>query len=547
MRVGQPPDGTLDYDAVVVGAGIGGLYALHRLRGVGLSVRVFEAGDGVGGTWYWNRYPGCRCDVESFYYSYSFSEALQQEWRWTERYPMQPEILTYIDEVCKRFDLRRDIQLRTRVTAASYDDISGTWMVETDRGDRVRCQFLVTAAGCLSDWQIPDFPGLESYGGVTYHTGNWPREDVDFRGKRVGVIGTGSSGVQVIPEIAQQAEHLFVFQRTPSFSVPANQRPLTLDEDREMKAKYPQIRVQQRESAFGIPFAWPPESALEVTERERTQRFEEGWAVGGPAGVGGAYKDLQTNDEANTLLVEFFHSKIRGIVLDPGIADLLCPKTYPVGAKRMCVDKDYYATYNRPNVTLVDIARAPIKEITHAGLVTGGREYELDAIVFATGYDAVTGPLMKMDIRGRGGLLLRDAWKSGPRSHLGIQVAGFPNLFTITGPGSPSVLSNMMVSIEQHVDWVAEAIAYLGEHGFETIEPTVQAQDAWVDLVAEIASHTLIPRADSWYRGANIPGKPRVVLPYLGGVGTYRQKCDEVAAAGYEGFALGQPAVTATA
>jgi cyclohexanone monooxygenase len=525
-------------DAVVVGAGFAGLYMLHRLRGLGLSARVYEAGKGVGGTWYWNRYPGARCDVESMDYSYSFSDELQQEWHWTERYAAQPEILEYANHVADRFDLRRDIQFETRVTSAVFDEGESCWQIETDRGDRVSARFCIMATGCLSDAQIPDFEGLETFEGQWYHTGRWPHEGVDFTRRRVGVIGTGSSAIQSIPIIAQQAAHLFVFQRTPNFSMPAQNAPLDPEYERWVKAHYAEFRRQARESRVGFVVERSGDCALAVPPEERAREYEKRWQRGG-LGFSAAYTDLLTSQEANDTAAEFFRDKIRAIVRDPAVAELLCPRTYPLGTKRLCVDTGYYATFNRDNVTLVDVSRSPIEVITPKGVSTGGVEYAVDDLVFATGFDAMTGALLGIDIRGRGGRRLPEAWADGPRTYLGIAVAGFPNLFTITGPGSPSVLSNMIVSIEQHVDWITDCLAHLREHGHATIEPTAEAQEAWVQHVSDVGHMTLYPRAPSWYMGANIPGKPRIFMPYIGGVGVYRQKCDEVAARGYEGFALG--------
>jgi cyclohexanone monooxygenase len=524
-------------DAIVVGAGFAGMYMLHRLRGLGLTVRVYEAGKGVGGTWYWNRYPGARCDVESMDYSYSFSEELQQEWRWTERYAAQPEILRYANHVADRFDLRRDIQFETRVRSAVFDEASRRWTVETDRGDRVSARFCIMATGCLSEPQVPDFKGLETFEGKWYHTGQWPHEGVDFTGLRVGVIGTGSSAIQSIPIIAQQATHLFVFQRTPNYSMPAQNAPLDPEYERWVKEHYADFRRQARESRVGFVVERSGDSALAVPAAEREREYEKRWRRGG-LGFSAAYTDLLVSQDANDTAAEFFRAKIRSIVRDPAVADLLCPRDYPLGTKRLCVDTGYYATFNRDNVTLVDVRTAPIEAITPKGVRTRKAEYAVDALVFATGFDAMTGALLDIDIRGRGGRRLREEWAAGPRTYLGLAIAGFPNLFTITGPGSPSVLSNMIVSIEQHVDWIADCLAYLRGHGHATIEPTAEAQEAWVQHVSDVGHTTLYPRAPSWYMGANIPGKPRVFMPYIGGVGVYRQKCDEVAAKGYDGFAL---------
>ena len=526
-------------DAVIVGAGFAGLYMLHRLRGLGLAARVYEAGKGVGGTWYWNRYPGARCDVESMDYSYSFSDALQQDWRWTERYAAQPEILKYINHVADRFDLRRDVQLETRVTAATFDEATGRWAVETDRGDRVSARFCIMATGCLSDAQVPDIEGRESFAGPWYHTGRWPHEGVDFTGRRVGIIGTGSSAIQSIPIIAGQAAHLFVFQRTPNYSMPAQNAPLDPEYERRVKASYADFRRQARESRVGFVVDRSGDFALAVPEEERRREYEKRWRRGG-LGFSAAYADLLTNKDANDTAAEFFRAKIRAIVRDPELARALTPTDYPLGTKRLCVDTGYYDTFNRDNVTLVDLRKTPIEAITPRGVRTTEAEYPVDALVFATGFDAMTGALLAIDIRGRGGRRLQEAWAAGPRTYLGLSIAGFPNFFTITGPGSPSVLSNMIVSIEQHVDWIADCLAYLDRQGHATIEPTADAQEVWVRHVNEVGHMTLYPLAPSWYMGANVPGKPRVFMPYIGGVGVYRQKCDEVAATGYEGFALGR-------
>jgi cyclohexanone monooxygenase len=520
----------------VVGAGLAGLYMLHRLRGLGLSTVAFEAGDGVGGTWYWNRYPGARCDVESLSYSYSFSEELEQEWEWTERYPTQPEILRYVNHVADRFDLRTHIQFETRVTSAVFDEDACRWMIATDRGDRVDAQFVVMATGCLSSWRIPDIEGMGAFRGATYHSGNWPHEPVDFTGLRVGVIGTGSSGIQIIPAVAEQAAHLYVFQRTPNFSVPAHNKPLDAEEQRRFKEGYREYRRLARESLGGLPVQPRDASPLDETPDARRKAYEEGWAAGGPGGLLSSYNNLVTDRDANNTAAEFVHTKIREIVKDPAVAELLCPTDHPIGTKRICVDIGYYETYNRDNVTLVDIRSHPIVSFTEAGIRTTDAEYALDAVVFATGFDAMTGTLNKIDIVGRSGRTLRDKWADGPRTYLGLQVAGFPNLFTITGPGSPSVLSNMMVSIEQHVDWIADLLAHLRDHDLAVVEASLGAEDAWVEHVNEVANYTLYPQADSWYVGANIPGKPRVFMPYIGGVGNYRAICDGVAANGYEGF-----------
>ncbi len=538
QQSGGAPTGPQQVDAVIVGAGFAGLYMLLRLRQLGLTARVIEAGDGVGGTWYWNRYPGARCDIESMEYQYGFDEELPREWNWTERYATQPEILRYINHVADRFYLRDGIQLQTRVTTAAFNAATGRWTIQTDRGDELSATYCIMATGCLSAARVPDFKGLDSFKGDQYHTGAWPHDGVDFTGKRVGIIGTGSSAIQSIPHIAAQASHLTVFQRTANFSVPARNGPIDPDYERELKANYLEVRRKARESNGGIVSIVPNEkSALEVDEQERQREFEERWGIGGFT-VGAAFADLAINKAANDTAAEFVRSKIREIVKDPAVAELLCPKDYPFATKRLCVDTNYFETFNRDNVTLVDIKSSPIEEITPNGLRTADAAYEFDCIVFATGFDAMTGALLNIDIRGRDGLSLREKWRDGPRSYLGLQVAGFPNLFTITGPGSPSVLSNMIVSIEQHVDWITECLDHLRREGLETIEATVAAEDQWVEHVNEVANFTLYPQANSWYIGANVPGKARVFMPYVGGVGVYAEKCRQVAADGYEGFAV---------
>ena len=524
-------------DALIVGAGFSGLYMLYHLRELGLSARVLEMGTALGGTWYWNRYPGARCDGESLTYSYSFSESLQQEWKWSDRYSRQPEILDYLNHVADRFDLRRDIAFDTRVERALYDDAAGEWVVETARGERFAATFCIMATGCLSVPKRPPFEGLESYEGEWYHTGQWPHEKVDFEDKRVGVVGTGSTAIQAIPIVARDAAHLTVFQRTANFSMPAWNGPLSPEEDRTMKAIYPEYREKARWSETGVLYESIEKPAAEVEPEQQRRELERQWRAGGFAMLG-TFSDVLVDPEANELAAEFCRRKIRERVRDPAVAELLCPKDHPFGTKRLCVDSDYYETYNRDNVTLVDIRHAPIEKITPRGLRTGGVEYEFDVIVFATGFDAMTGALLRIDIRGREGLRLADEWEAGPRTYLGLTIAGFPNLFAITGPGSPSVLTNMVVSIEQHVEWVVDCIAHLRECGFSGIEATRSAQDDWVDHVNQAAYRTLYPLANSWYMGANIPGKPRVFTPYVGSVGNYRRTCNEVAADGYRGFRL---------
>jgi len=525
-------------DAVVVGAGFSGMYLLHKLRALGLSTVVFEAGTDVGGTWYWNRYPGARVDVESLAYSYSFDSDLEQDFEWQERYPTQPEILRYAQHVAERFDLRKDIVFRTRVASAQYDEDSRTWKVRTEHGDAVTARFLVMATGCLSSSKLPEIPGLESYKGTTYHTAHWPHEGVDFTGLRVGLIGTGSSGVQSIPVIAEQAAELVVFQRTPAYTVPARNGPLDPDERAKIKAEYSTFRATNRQmpAAFGSRLPASDRSALEVDAEERRAEYEYRWQKGLGLAFIGAFNDVLISPESNESAAEFVRSKIRDIVPDPEVARKLTPHQV-IGCKRLCLDTGYYETFNRPNVELVDLRDTPIEAITPTGIRTTEGEHELDCIVYATGFDAMTGALLRIDIRGRDGLPLQEAWAAGPRTYLGLGVAGFPNLFTITGPGSPSVLTNMMVSIEQHVNWIADCMDHLRRQGHRTIEASEPAQDLWVEIVNAMAGITLFPTCNSWYLGANVPGKTRVFMPFVG-FPMYAEKCTQVAQDGYEGFVL---------
>ena len=526
-------------DVVIVGAGVGGLYATYRLRKLGLKVRTYEAGSDVGGTWYWNRYPGCRCDVESMEYSFSFSNDLQQEWQWPERYGTQPEILRYINHVADRFDLRRDIVFNTRVKSAKFDSSKNRWTIVTDQGESVSASYCIMATGNLSTPRKPNIAGLDSFKGNWYHTGLWPHEGVDFAGLRVGVIGTGSSGVQSIPHIAKQAKHLFVFQRTANFSLPARNAPLDAEKERKHKAEYPERRRAAFDTPFGIAGYPPPtKSALEATDDERSRLYEAKWAEGGSISYLYSYTDLLLNKKANDTASEFVREKIRATVKDPKTAELLCPNDHPIGTKRLILDTNYYETYNRPNVTLVDIRSNPIAAVTPEGLRTTNDEYDLDAIVFATGFDAMTGAMKEIDIRVDEGVTIQEKWENGPRSYLGIMMSGFPNLFMITGPQSPGVKSQMILACEQHVDWIADCLVHMRDRGLRRIEPSPAAEDGWVEHNNEVANGTLYPLANSWYVGANIPGKPRVFMPYVGGITAYKQKCDEVVERGYEGFAL---------
>jgi cyclohexanone monooxygenase len=527
---------SVDFDAVIIGAGFGGMYMLHRLRQKGFTARVFEAGTGVGGTWYWNRYPGARCDVESVQYSYQFSPELEQEWEWSERYATQPELLRYANHVADRFDLRRDIRFETRVTKATFDEKGNLWKVETDKGDKVAARFVITAMGCLSSPNTPKIPGLEDFKGPTYHTGNWPHEGVDFAGKTVGVIGTGSSAIQSIPIMAAQAKHLTVFQRTANYTVPAHNKPLDPAYVRDVKASYPEMRKRAKTKPAGIDFTINPASAIATPKEERDREFQARWDYGG-LGFMASFSDLLLNDDSNKAAADFVRAKVHEVVKDPKTAEALVPKNI-IGCKRLCVDTDYWATFNRPNVTLVDISDAPIERITPTGLRAKGRDHTFDCLVLATGFDAMTGALLKVDFRGRGGVTLKDKWNEGPKTYLGLTVVGFPNLFMITGPGSPSVLTNMLPSIEQHVDFIADCLEALRARGKTVIEAKPQAQEAWVGHVGEVSNITLRSTCSSWYVGANIPGKPRVFMPYIGGLPAYIQACEKVVANGYEGFAL---------
>ncbi|UEA60258.1 NAD(P)/FAD-dependent oxidoreductase [Gordonia otitidis] len=524
-------------DAVVIGAGIAGLYALHRLREDGLSVQVFEAGSGVGGVWYWNRYPGARCDVESVDYSYSFDEALQREWEWSEKYATQPEILRYLEHVADRFDLRRDIAFDTRVVDLTLDESGLRWAVRTDTGETVNARFVVLAVGPLSSANVPEIPGLGSFSGPVYHTATWPHGGVDFTGRRVGVIGTGSSGIQSIPKIAEQASDLFVFQRSANYSIPAGNVPIDEKTRAKYRSDYAERRRLSMESGGGSPHQAHPKSALEVGEAERCAAYERRWQLGGVL-FSKTFPDQLTDIEANRTAREFWEAKIRAVVDDERVAELLIPKDHPIGAKRICTDDHYFETFNRDNVHLVDLRSTPIERIASMGVVLADELIELDSLVLATGFDAMTGAIDRINIVGRDGVSLKQAWESGPKTYLGLGVSGFPNLFNVTGPGSPSVLANMVLHSELHVDWIAGAIATIEHSGVRAIEARPEAVEEWVDECAQRAAKTLMPAANSWYLGANIPGKPRVFMPFVGGFGTYRNILLDVAADGYRGFDL---------
>ncbi|POY00945.1 steroid monooxygenase [Mycobacterium kansasii] len=527
-------------DVVVVGAGFAGLYAAYRLRLAGQSMRIFEAGDDLGGTWYWNRYPGARVDIPSVDYMFSFDADWSKDWQWSEKYATQPEILRYLNHVADKHDLRRDMQFGTRVTQAHWDDTLSGYRVRTDRGDEIGCHYLVMATGCLSVPKDLDIPGVENFTGELYFTSSWPHEPVDFTGKRVGVVGTGSSGIQSIPLIAAQAAQLVVFQRTPCFSIPAHNGPIAPDKLAQL-VDDSAYRQAAKYSFGGVPLERTSTPAFSVSADERRQRYERAWQRGELLEVLNLYTDVMSNTLANNDFAEFIRGKIRSIVRDPQTAEALCPTTYPVGAKRLCLDTNYYATFNLPHVRLVNLQDQPLVSVTETGIATAGESFEFDAIVFATGFDAITGAVAAVDIVGRDGLALKDKWRHGPSTYLGLMTEGFPNLFLIAGPHSPSVLSNMAVSIEQHLDFVADALTYLRAHGFDQIEPTKLAEAGWMRHVNDAASITLFPQANSWYVGANIPGKPRTFMAYAAGVDFYRMACDEVAARDYLGFALSGP------
>ena len=530
-----------DYDAVVIGAGFAGLYMVYRLREAGFRVLGLEAGDGVGGTWYWNRYPGARCDSESMYYSFSFLPELEQEWPLEERYPTQPVILRYLQTVADRLDLLKDFTFGARVDNVRYDAPAGQWTIGAGELLTVTARYVITATGALSAANQPQFDGAGDFAGQQYSTASWPREPVPLAGRRVGLIGTGSSGVQVLPELARQARSVTVFQRSAQFVTPARQERLDPRMVALWKANYQEIRRRTKITAGGIPIPSPVRSALEMSAAERAAVCEEAWRRGGIWFLDGTFTDTVTSPEANAVIADFVRAKIGQIVDDPAVADKLMPRTHAWGTKRVPVGSDYYETYNRPNVSLVDLRADPIEQITPRGIRTRSAEHPLDVIVYATGFDALTGSVVRLGVAGRDGDRLEDAWAGGPRTYLGLMVPRFPNLFTLTGPGSPGVVTNVPVAIEQHVEWVADLLGYLRAHGHDTIEATPGAADEWTAHVQEVAAATLYPTADSWYMGANIPGKPRVFLPYIGGLGVYRRRCEQIAADGYPGFAIGGP------
>lgn len=525
----------VDVDVVVVGAGFSGLYLLYRLRKAGFSTRVFERGGDVGGTWYWNRYPGARCDVESLQYSYSFDEQLQQDWHWPEKFSAQPDILAYANHVADRFNLKKDIEFNIEVKASWFDENLKTWKITTNTGEEIDAQYFIMATGCISTTQIPNIKGLSDYVGNTFHTGDWPHEEVDFSGQSIAVIGTGSSGIQSIPVLAKQAKKLTVFQRTPNYSIPSQNEPMTKKYERSWKDVYSERRKEMRYSAHGSLKDLNDVPALSVDEDQRQELYTKRWAIGG-TGFLGSFNDLLTNADANYTAAEYVRQQIKRVVKDKETAEILCPRSYPIGTKRICIDTGYFETYNRENVKLVDISKKPIQRLVTDGIIVDDQLYPFDSIIFATGFDAMTGSIFNVDIKGRDGLALKEKWNAGPKTYLGLMSASFPNLFMITGPGSPSVKSNMIMSIEQHVDLVIETLLSMRRKGLSVVEPELEAENKWVDHVQEVANKTLFPQANSWYMGANIPGKPRLFMPYIGGVGAYREICEEIVANNYRGF-----------
>ncbi len=523
-------------DVIIVGAGLAGIYLLHRLGGLGFTAKILEAGAGVGGTWYWNRYPGARCDVDNMFYSYSFDEELDEEWNWTERYPSQPELLKYINHVADRFDLWPNIQLNTRVVSAIFDAIKGSWRIETETEESLSARYVVMATGCLSAANVPDLDGLNGFQGRVFHTGHWPVEEIDFTGRRVGVVGTGSSGVQVIQEVAKQANHLTVFQRTASYVVEAFNRSLDAEDRTYFKANRHELREAAKKTFGGFTNVTNEQSALSVTEEDCRKKLEESWQAGGNSLLV-SFNDFGFSEEANLRAQDFVRDKIRKAVRDPETAEKLLPR-HIIGCKRLCLGTNYYETYNRDNVTLVPLGDKGIERVTANGLIAGDAEFELDDLVLATGFDAMTGALNKINIEGQAGLTLRKAWEAGPRTYLGLMSHGFPNLFMVTGPGSPSVLSNMLPTIEHHVEWIADCLEHMRRNEFIEIEADLPAQDRWVEHANETAAKTLRYSCSSWYLGANVPGKPRVFMPYIGGMPSYKETCAAVVDNGYEGFVL---------
>ena len=542
-------------DVLVIGAGFAGMYAIYRLRKLGLQVQVLEAGADVGGTWYWNRYPGSRCDVPSLEYSFGFSPDLEQEWDWPEVFSAQPDILNYANHIADRFDLRRSICFNTRATAVTYLEQSNQWQVDTDTGTSYHATYCIMATGCLSVPNKPDIIGAESFQGETYHTGLWPEEPVDLSGKRVGIIGTGSSGVQAIPELAGQSQHLTVFQRTPVYTVPANRKRMRKAVQDEFKENYRQIRAMQQNNRGGVSTFRPiksvkpdlnrtsqPRQTIDIKSLMPEQRQQQLDQQGLESILG--FADIYNDFEANEIANDLFRHNIKRRIKDPQVAEKLLPKNYGLGCKRQVLDRDYYDTFNRDNVLLVDVQENPITAIDSTGVQTTIDHYELDVLVYATGFDAMTGALLNANITGRNGQTLQEKWQFGPVAYLGLQMNGFPNLFTVTGPGSPSVLCNMLVAIEQHINWISQCIVYLKENGINQIEPNASSELTWISHVNDVAKDSMFtaPTCNSWYLGANIPDKPRIFMPYVGGFPQYREHCETEQDNHYPGFTLGHSA-----
>ncbi|MSO60407.1 MAG: steroid monooxygenase [Ilumatobacteraceae bacterium] len=527
-----------DVDVVVVGAGFAGMYLLHELRKMGFSSRVLEAGDDVGGTWYWNRYPGARCDIATTDYQYTWDPELYAQWTWSEKHATQPEILRYAQLVATKHDLYSGIDFNVRADEAKWDDKAKKWNIRTSTGETIVCRHYVMATGCLSVPKDPDITGTERFAGNVYVTGRWPHEGVDFTGKRVAVIGTGSSGIQSIPIIAEQAKELVVFQRTPNFSMPAYNGPPPQDRVDRLNADRAAYVQEARLSGTGVPLEMSTVSALSVPKEVAFEMLEESRQKGELLSIGNTFMDSGINRQANEVIGEFMRTKVRSVVKDPKVAELLSPYKHGYGTKRPCMDTGYFETFNKPHVRLVDLGADPIHTITETGIDFGAESKDFDAIVYATGFDAMTGAIVGVNITGKDGVTLKKKWEAGPLTYLGLTSVGFPNLFMITGPGSPSVLSNMMVSIEQHVEWIRDILVAMREQGFDTIEPTPLAEDGWRVHCTDCADITIFQDANSWYMGANVPGKPRVMFPYIGGVGRYRQACDESVRRGYLGFEL---------
>lgn len=530
---------TEELDVAIVGAGVAGLYSVYKLRGLGLRVRAFEQGPDLGGTWYWNKYPGARCDVPSWDYSFSFSPELEQEWHWTERYATQPEILAYLNHTADRFKLRESIEFGVCVEHVHYDSDSARWRLSMDDGRAVVARYVVAASGILSTVNVPDIKGLDDFGGLVVHTGRWPQNGLDVSGLRVGLIGTGSSGSQVAPWLAENADELYVFQRRPVYAVPAHHRAISDEEAAEVKRTYRERRATAKYSPTGAPYPATDRCGTEVDDETFREVAEKAWAEGGIFAVQTCFADIATSPETNERLSEFVRQKIAAKVEDPATAEALVPVDYPLGAKRLVVEEGYYEVYNRSNVHLVSIKDTPIDHVSSAGIVVDGTTYDLDVIVFATGFDAVSGSIFRMDVRGRDGRPMTDAWADGPTSYLGLSVPDFPNFFLVAGPGSPSAFSNLIDGIEHSLDYTTDLIEFAEKHNAPFIEAEPAATESWMDQVDMIAKATVYADTDGWYNGTNIDGKARRWTAFLGGVGYYRETLDDIAAKGYPGYRFG--------